>query len=92
MATGRIINLVWPQRGDYLIETYLPHSTEKDILNGAIVPRNRTPFSATPSVLKNAPAVTGQSVARSRLIVTDPVLMPTGLISGLPIIRPESCM
>jgi hypothetical protein len=34
MATGRIINLVWPQRSDGLIETYLPHSTEKDIING----------------------------------------------------------
>jgi hypothetical protein len=47
MATRRIINCVWPQRDDGLIETYLPHSTEKDIINGAIVPRNRTPFSPT---------------------------------------------
>jgi len=36
MATGRIINLVWPQRCDCLIET------EKDIINGAIAPRNGT--------------------------------------------------
>jgi hypothetical protein len=42
MATRKIINPVWPQRGDCLLETYLPHSTGKDIINGAIVPRNRT--------------------------------------------------
>jgi hypothetical protein len=37
-----IINRVWQRRGDCLIETYLLHSTENDIINGAVVPSKRT--------------------------------------------------